>query len=245
MKKIEREVKFLDVDVKDVVKRLKALDARKGYEGVMHTASYEIVAPGIPLIVPSRRGEGLVSMIHRQKREFLETIVSDTDDLREILTQVGFTRGRDGYVLPTSITSLADRNFRLRFRSKGRDGERDPPGELTLKKKLKLGEVRESPEYEAMLQSYHTGKEMLLLAGLRAVRQHDKRRTEYLLPDDIRVTIDTVPGVPTYIEIESTNASHGVRAAIAEIARTATALGFRMQDASMATTRELRAMYKR
>lgn len=235
--KIEREAKFENVDIKDVVDRLKKLDARKGYEGVMRITAYDLGKPGIPIALSVVEGEGTLSLIDSKAQQFLQATVKDRVELRELFNKIGLIEKKGIYRIPNGIESIEGRGMRFRLRSKSRIPQPDSFAEITLKTDIKRGKVRTSKEYETGVLPYSECREILDRFGMRALRTHDKSRTEYLLPGHLSVSLDTIAGVPTYIEIEGETND--------DIARVAKELGYRMKDASLLSTRELREKYKK
>lgn len=91
---------------------------------------------------------------------------------------------------------LKDSNIFLRLRKKGSTVE------LTLKEKVEQEEAKIMQEYEVNLTNFETMQKILYGLGLKEIKNARKYRVSYLL-DQVHFELDTLPGIPTFLEIEA------------------------------------------
>lgn len=80
--------------------------------------------------------------------------------------------------------------------------------------KAKLGDKKSDfkalKEYETTVESFDAVLAILKKLGLEIIRRFEKKRTSYTIEKDgkkVKVEIDTIPGVPTYLEVEANDES--------------------------------------
>jgi len=97
----------------------------------------------------------------------------------------------------TPTRDLLERREILRLRQKGQKIE------LCHKKPLAQGEdVKAMQETETYVTDFEATQKILLLAGFEVIREEEKTRVSYKLPD-ASFELDTLPNIPTYLEIEA------------------------------------------
>jgi len=73
-------------------------------------------------------------------------------------------------------------------------------------KKKGKSDFKALKEYETTVESFDAVVAILKKLGLEVIRRFEKKRTSYLVSKDgknVKVEIDTIPGVPTYLEVEA------------------------------------------
>ena len=125
--------------------------------------------------------------------------------------------------------SLAKKGRSVRLRAKGEDLI-----ELTVKEKRKKNGVKVCEEAEVIVSCRDQMEQILRLLGLVPFRRIRKKRISYML-DGAHVELDTLPDIPTFIEIEA--------ARISVIRQTASLLGLHMTDAKPWSTADVLRYY--
>lgn len=74
--------------------------------------------------------------------------------------------------------------------------------ELTYKKRMGSGEWKVSDEREVHVSDFETARKILAGIGLKEIMRYTKKRITYHL-DSVNFEIDTFPGIPTFLEIET------------------------------------------
>jgi len=116
--------------------------------------------------------------------------------------------------------------FNLLTGEKGYIRTRDENGRVTITLKKYPENSKFAQEYEILLDkssSIEDAKNMLLAQGYKVKAQHETLREKWTLNGCPEIAIDTLPGIPTYVELECKNE--------AEIKKIAKLLGFDMKDA--------------
>lgn len=106
---------------------------------------------------------------------------------------------------------------------------------LTFKKKISKDEVKIMDETEIIVDDFKTTKKILLNLGLSEVKKTEKKRISYKLKD-VRFEIDTYPGIPTYLEIETED--------VELLKEYVKKIGFSMKNTCSLSTIELMEHYK-
>lgn len=119
----------------------------------------------------------------------------------------------------------------LRLRKRGKKAE------LTFKKLLSTKRAKISEEIEVQVANYEKMKQILLAIGLEPKPGFPlkKHRTSYELKG-AHFEVDTLPGIPTYLEIEAPS--------VAVALEYATKLGFSKHEIKSWGTREVFAHYR-
>lgn len=117
----------------------------------------------------------------------------------------------------------------LRLRRKG------DIGELTLKVEAGKGKGKEMDEYEIQFQNYREMRRILEHLGFKETRSMAKRRVSYSI-GEVHFEFDTIPGIPTFLEIEAQE--YGL------IEKYARILGLSMDDAKPWSGRDVLSYYK-
>jgi adenylate cyclase class IV len=116
--------------------------------------------------------------------------------------------------------------FHLLTEEKGYIRTRDENGRVTITLKKYPESSKFAQEYEILLDksaSIEDAKNMLLAQGFKIKAQHETLREKWTLNGCPEIAIDTLPGIPTYVELECKNET--------EIKRIAKLLEFNMKDA--------------
>ena len=117
-----------------------------------------------------------------------------------------------------SNRKLRNEDLVLRLRKKS---GKEQTVELTLKEKLSQVEAKIMEEYEVNVTDFEATQKILYGLGLREVKTARKQRVSYLL-DDVHFDLDTFPGIPTFLEIESST--------LELVQKYVTKLGFSMKE---------------
>lgn len=116
--------------------------------------------------------------------------------------------------------------FNLLTGEKGYIRTRDENGRITITLKKYLETSKFAQEYEILLDkscSIEDAKNMLLAQGYKIKAYHETLREKWKLGGCPEIAIDTLPGIPSYVELECKNET--------EIKKYAKLLGFDMKDA--------------
>jgi adenylate cyclase class 2 len=158
----------------------------------------------------------------------------DKDSLIAKLKSLGAKKDSEGnmrYIL----FDFADRRLKrsgklLRLRSNGKDVELTFKGNIS-RKKAKIAE-----EHEVQVDDFDTAMKILSSIGLTRTKTYFKHRISYVL-GKVRFEIDTLPGIPTFLEIEAPST--------ALIEKFVAKLGFSMKDAKPWTGKDVMRHYKK
>ena len=99
-----------------------------------------------------------------------------------------------------SHQGLEKRNLALRLRKRA---DSEQTAELTLKEKIGKTEAKIMQEYELRVSDFEVMQNILHYLGLKEIKAAKKHRTSYVL-GEVHFDLDTVPGIPTFLEIEAT-----------------------------------------
>ncbi len=136
----------------------------------------------------------------------IESKVLDVDKkaIRRRLEALGaeltFDGTHDAYHFDTKDRRLGKEKSLLRLRR-----EKDANGErvtMTFKRRVKGTVAKRAHEHEVVVSSFAAAERIVEGLGLHAVRRGKKRRAEYRL-GKVHYCLDTIPGIPTYLEIEA------------------------------------------
>ncbi len=238
MKK-ELEVKILEIDEPRMRRALTNLDGRLVFDGALRTATYDIAdSDGEPFyLTNSGDGAGLLVLADNRRGELLHAAVTDHTETSEILSMMGLENHGQMWRVTRKFFRLDSKGYRLRLRQLVDEKRGIDLGQLTLKTDKRADTIKRMNEYETDLTPYLTARKMLLRFGMREYRAYEKLRAEYHLRGGVKVVIDTIPDVPTFLEIEGPDDE--------SIAATVTQLGYGMDDTCTLTGREVRARYNR
>lgn len=125
---------------------------------------------------------------------------------------------------------LGKKDITIRLRTK------EDVVELTLKKRKKDHTAKICDEYEVHVSDADIMQKILTHLSLQFKRRITRHRISYLL-DRTRFEIDTVPGIPPFLEIEAPT--------IADIRYHAEQLGLSMQNAKPWSTHEVQQFYQK
>ena len=109
---------------------------------------------------------------------------------------------------------------------KGYIRTREENGRVTITLKTYSSESKFATEYEILLDKSSTiedAKKLLIAQGYKLKTYHETLREKWSINGCPEIAIDTIPGIPTYVELECKNE--------AEIKRVAKLLGFDMKNA--------------
>jgi len=98
--------------------------------------------------------------------------------------------------------------FNLLTGEKGYIRTRDENGRVTITLKKYPENSKFAQEYEILLDkssSIEDAKNMLLAQGYKVKAQHETLREKWTLNGCPEIAIDTLPGIPTYVELECKN----------------------------------------
>lgn len=107
---------------------------------------------------------------------------------------------------------------------------------LTYKQKIPNTEVKVRQEYETKLSDPVAIKKIFKELNLIVTRISAKYRESYAL-GDVHVELDTIEGIPTYLEIEATT--------VEALKKTLQELGFSKKDAKPWTEKDVMEFYKK
>jgi len=107
---------------------------------------------------------------------------------------------------------------------------------LAFKRKISKGSTKIMAEYEVKIDNYENMKDILKELGLKILRDYSKHRTSYKL-GDVHFDIDTIPGIPTFMEIEAPD-EETVKEFVVK-------LGFSLEDARPWTGKDLLKYYRK
>ena len=103
---------------------------------------------------------------------------------------------------------------------------RDENGRITMTLKKYPADSKFAQEYEILLDSkitIETARDFLIAQGYEVKAYHETLREKWAVAGCPEIAIDTLPGIPTYVELECKNEK--------EITKLANLLGFDMKDA--------------
>jgi len=238
MKK-ELEVKILEIDEPRMRAQLADLGARLEFDGALRTASYEfsMVERTQLYLTNEGDGRGLLAFPDAQRGRHLHTAVTDYTETAEILAMIGLENRGEMWRVPRKLKRLDEQGYRLRLRRLVDQGRCLDFGQLTLKTGKEIDTIKRMDEYETDVADYPTTREILLHFGMREYRAYEKMRAEYHLRGGVKVVVDNIPQIPTFIEIEGPDDE--------SIERTVGLFGYTMADTCTSTGREVRAHYNR
>jgi len=163
--------------------------------------------------------------------KFLEVNV---DGLVRRLFELGAKRQFEGEIeawyFDHDDSRLSGEKKSLRLRRKG------DIGELTLKVEAGKGRGKEMDEYEVQFSNYGEMRQILERMGLKETRSMAKRRVSYSI-GAVHFEFDTIPGIPTFLEIEAQE--YGL------IEQYASLLGLSMKDAKPWSGRDVLRHYNK
>ena len=114
----------------------------------------------------------------------------------------------------------------LDSKEKGYIRTRNENGRITITLKTYPPGIKYAKEYEILLDKKSTiedAKELLLAQGYKIKAYQETLREKWSLDGCLEIVIDTIPGIPTYVEIECKNET--------QIKKISKLLGFDMKDA--------------
>ena len=97
---------------------------------------------------------------------------------------------------------------------------------LCFKNKAKRGKLRESEETEVAVDNYEDTIKILRELGFTTRHKGEKHRESYLI-EKVRYELDTIPGIPTFLEIEADNEE--------DLIKGIEKIGFNLDDATTMT----------
>jgi adenylate cyclase, class 2 len=156
-------------------------------------------------------------------------------DIQRRLTDLGAQKVFEGEIEWLQYDFPDKRLFQnetfIRLRKKGDQSE------LTFKKLLNKDQAKVSEETEVVVSDFSAMQRILEALGLNIRRGYPlkKTRISYIL-DGTHFEIDTLPGIPSYLEIEGASKE--------KIQEYVQALGFIADDAKPWGTREIFAHYR-
>lgn len=162
--------------------------------------------------------------------KFLEV---DPDGVISSLERLGAERIFEGEITADYFDfddkRLAKQDITIRLRRKGASAE------LTLKKKKKNKHVKICDEYETPIDDFASMRQILTHLSLQFKRRITRNRISYLL-GKTRFEIDTVPGIPPFLEIEAPT--------VRDIEKYAEKLGLSMKHAKPWSTNQVQEFYQ-
>lgn len=160
------------------------------------------------------------------------------EQIEETLRQLGARKVFDGEVYAVyydfANNALAGKNSTLRLRKKESIIESNI--ELTLKTEVSKKKAKIMQEYEVSVDSLDKMQQILEGIGLQPVQCLEKSRTSYVL-NNVHFDIDTLPGIPTFLEIEAPNMK-----TLEQYVRT---IGYTLQDAKPWTGKDVLEYYQK
>jgi adenylate cyclase class 2 len=149
--------------------------------------------------------------------KFLEV---DINDLRSKIKKLGGKKIHKMVMYKRYVFNLLD------SKEKGYIRTRDENGKVTITLKKYPPNTKYAQEYEIALEKGLTidnAKDILLAQGYKVKAYQETLREKWSLPGCPEIAIDTIPGVPTYVELECKNEN--------EIKKLSKLLGFDMKNA--------------
>jgi adenylate cyclase, class 2 len=145
----------------------------------------------------------------------------DVDAVRKTLLDLGAKKILDDEL---SYEILDDREQNL-FKEKKLLRVRKSKSEahLCFKSKAKKGKLRQAEETEVKIDNYDDTIKILNELGFITKHKGKKHRESYKL-DKARYEIDTMPGIPTFLEIEADNED--------DLIKGIEKIGFKLEDAT-------------
>jgi len=116
--------------------------------------------------------------------------------------------------------------FNLLNKEKGYIRTRDENGRITITLKKYIKDSKFPMEYEILLDKKSTiddAKDLLLAQGYKIKAYHETLREKWSIDGCPEIAIDTLPGIPTYVELDCNNEN--------DIKKVSKLLGFDMKDA--------------
>ncbi|MBI3336628.1 class IV adenylate cyclase [Candidatus Peregrinibacteria bacterium] len=163
--------------------------------------------------------------------KFLEV---NPEDVISSLEDLGAKRVFDGEIVADYFDfddkRLTKNDATIRLRTKG------DIVELTLKQRKDYEQAKVCDEYEVNVSDAETMKEILKHLSLQFKRRITRHRISYLL-GKTRFEIDTVPGIPPFLEIEAPT--------VEDIKKYAEKLGLSMKHAKPWSTTDVQKFYKK
>ena len=148
--------------------------------------------------------------------KFLEV---DIDNLRKKIKKLGGKKIHKMVMYKRFVFNLLDP------KEKGYIRTRDENGRITITLKKYPENSKFAKEYEILLDKNSTiddAKELLLAQGYKIKTYHETLREKWSINGCPEIAIDTLPGIPTYVELECKTEN--------EIKRVAKLLGFDYKD---------------
>ena len=126
--------------------------------------------------------------------------------------------------------SLSQKDIVVRLRKRGELSE------LAVKEKISQKKAKIMDELEVIVSDFNSMYQILHKIGLRQVKSGKKYRVSYLL-SPVHFDIDTIPGIPTFMEIEAPT--------LDEVKVYVEKLGYTMNDAKPWSGKDLLRHYKK
>lgn len=251
MKKLELEVKVLNVDKEALINKLKKLGAKELGASIENTCVYDL--PGI-----NTRYLDILSHLSFYRHEPLkrEVAIERLELLFEEVDYLLTIEDRDDLANEYQCTSLNDlwkrkdiievvnskfmKKFMKRFFLNHKKWMRlrtvDGVTKITIKHILPDNDTRiqQLHETEVTLSSHKEANELLEAIGYHHKNHFEKERITYFL-DNHEIDIDTWPSIPTYFEIEGETEE--------DIERILKRLGYTMEDTVSCTADKVFKMY--
>ena len=158
----------------------------------------------------------------------------DVNEIRKKLLNLGAKKILDSH-LNFVLMDTADHDFKKK-RQLLIVRKSDQKTTLCFKDKVEKGKVRTSKEYEVVVDDYEATIKLLLSLGYVIRETREKHRESYQL-DKALYEFDSIPGMPTYLEVESDN-EKDVKKAVEKI-------GFKMEDTVTLNAEEVLQKYER
>lgn len=143
-----------------------------------------------------------------------------------ILSNLGAIKTFDSEILADFFINERKEKIRLRRTNVG--------NVMTFKRRLQDIGIMHNEEHEVMFDDYDAMERILLAIGFTHYGQSRKHRESHSF-EGIVFDIDTHVGIPTYVEVESSNRE--------QVQRGVELLGYTMEQGSTYSERELKAFY--
>lgn len=147
----------------------------------------------------------------------------------ETLTNLGYARQPEkSFRRVIFDVTPVDKNKWVRLRT---DGSKTT---LTYKN-FKADAIDGVEEIEVLVDSFDSTRQLLLLAGLRSTSYQENKRVDFDGPGSVQISIDTWPGIPSYMEIEGSS--------VEEVNETVKLLQLGSNRQTSVTTKEIYKLY--
>jgi adenylate cyclase class 2 len=150
----------------------------------------------------------------------------DVEKTLKILADIGATKTMD--------TNLVAEFFKDNTWNKLRLRQVDNVNKITYKKVIEKSWIMHNEELEISFDDYEQMKSLFISIGFEQYWASQKRRISYTW-NNIHFDIDTYPGIPTYVEVESDNED--------DVKKGVEILGYSMDQTCNLTERTLKEHY--